>query len=214
MICVDLDRDNIEIVINQAVDVLRKGGIIAYPTETFYGLGAKFDMNDALKRLYELKRRPRQKAMPVIVGNVESLSEIVSGEWLGNIPLYAKSLMDRCWPGPLTLLLPAKERLSEYLTANTGMIAVRIPGESFALHLARKSGFPVTATSANPSGMPPAADAEMVGTYFGNGIDLIIDGGPAPGGLPSTIVDMSEGKIRIIREGARGRDEIESVRPI
>ncbi|GAB4411822.1 MAG: L-threonylcarbamoyladenylate synthase [Thermodesulfovibrionales bacterium] len=197
-----LDKDNIDKAISEAIDVLKRGGIIAYPTETFYGLGVRFDMDDSLKRLYKLKRRPEEKAMPVIIGEMGLLSSIVPPEWLKNIPQVAKSVMDRFWPGPLTLLLPAREGLSEYLTARTGMIAVRIPGESFALQLAKKAGFPITATSANPSGMPPAVDAEMVLRYFDHKLDLLIDGGQTPGGLSSTIAEVSEGRIRIVREGA------------
>lgn len=197
-----LNRDNTDKAINEAIDVLKGGGLIAYPTETFYGLGVKFDMGDSQKRLYELKRRPEEKAMPLIIGEIGLLSSIVSHEWLRDIPLLAKTLMARFWPGPLTLLLPAREGLSGYLTSGTGMVAVRIPGESFALQLARRASFPITATSANPSGMPPADSAEMVVKYFGGSIDLLIDGGQTPGGLPSTIVDLSEGRIRVVREGA------------
>jgi len=197
-----LNRDNTDKAISEAIGVLRGGGLIAYPTETFYGLGVKFDMGDSLKRLYELKRRPEEKAMPLIIGETGLLSSIVSREWLRDIPPLAKTLMARFWPGPLTLLLPAREGLPGYLTAWTGMVAVRIPGESFALQLARRAGFPITATSANPSGMPPADSAEMVEGYFGGSIDLLVDGGKTPGGLPSTIVDLSGGRIRVVREGA------------
>ena len=202
MIHIAIKENNTDEAVSKAIDVLHSGGIIAYPTETFYGLGVRFDMAESLKRIYELKRRPVEKAMPVIIGTRALLSEIVTGEWNRNIPSSAKSLMDRFWPGPLTLLLPAKEGLSGYLTADTGKIAVRVPGESFALCLAKRAGFPITATSANISGMPPAEDAEAVIKYFGNSIDLLIDGGSTPGGLPSTIVDISEGRIKIVREGA------------
>jgi L-threonylcarbamoyladenylate synthase len=111
------------------------------------------------------------------------------------------SLMDRFWPGPLTLIFPAKENLSEYITAGTHKVAVRIPGESFALHLAKYANFPISATSANPSGIPPASDAETIIRYFGDRIDLIIDGGPTSGELPSTIVDVTEREMKILRDG-------------
>ncbi len=110
--------------------------------------------------------------------------------------------MDRFWPGPLTLIFLAKENLSEYITAGTHTVAVRIPGESFALHLAITANFPITATSANPSGYAPAQDAETVIRYFGDKIDLIIDGGHTSGGLPSTIVDVTGDEIKLLREGA------------
>lgn len=187
---------------DKAIDILQGGCIVAYPTETFYALGARFDMHGALEKLYKLKKRPQEKAMPVIIGEASLLPAIVSGKWLANIPPSARLLMDRFWPGPLTLLLPAKEGLSEYLTANTGMIGVRVPGESFALQLVQKAGFPITATSANISAMPPAANADMVRGYFGDEIDLLIDGGQLPECLPSTIVELSGNSIRIVRRGA------------
>lgn len=202
-------ENNIHETINETISVLQKGGIVAYPTETFYALGVKFDMIGSLRRLYELKMRPKEKAMPVIIGSRELLSDIVSDKWLENIPMTAKSIMDRLWPGPLTLLFPVKEGLSEYLTANTGMIAARIPGKSFAFHLAERAGFPITATSANLSGMPPADNAEDVIRYFGDNIDIVIDEGPTQGGLPSTIADVSESEVMIIREGVINRGEIE-----
>lgn len=210
MIYIKFDTDRINKDIDKAVNVLKMSGIIAYPTETFYGLGVKFDSFDSLKRLYEIKKRPIEKAMPLIIGDRDLLSEVVLEGWLKDMPPAAGLLMDRFWPGPLTMLLPAREGISEYLTADTGKIAVRIPGESFALHLAKKACFPLTATSANLSGMPPAGNADATIKYFGESIDLLIDGGQTPGGLPSTIVDVSHGVIEIVREGAIGRDEIES----
>lgn len=197
-----VDDSNLDHVLDLAADVLCRGGIVAYPTETFYGLGVKFDMPGALERLCALKNRPQEKAMPVIIGDRGSLSRIVAAGWLEQIPERIRSLMDRSWPGPLTFLLPAAEGLPELLTAGTGKIAVRIPGLSFALHLARRAGFPFTATSANPSGMPPASDADTVERYFGCAIDLIVDAGPAPGGIPSTILDATGPGLRIVREGA------------
>lgn len=189
-------------VVEKAVEVLKKGGIVAYPTETFYGLGVKFDMPDSLRRLCELKRRPREKAMPVIIGDRGLLWELVRGKQGEGLPSLAAELMEKFWPGPLTILLPAREGLAEYLTGNTGKVAVRIPGRSFALDLARQAGFPVTATSANLSGMPAAITATSVREYFDDELDMVVDGGPVPGGLPSTIVDASGEKLRIIREGA------------
>jgi L-threonylcarbamoyladenylate synthase len=109
--------------------------------------------------------------------------------------------MGRFWPGPLTLIFHAKEGMSDFITAGTRNVAVRIPGDSFALELARVVNLPITATSANPSGKSPARDAETVSRYFGEEIDLIIDCGPAPGGLPSTIVDVTRDRIKIMREG-------------
>lgn len=132
MLILKLNATNLEQVLRDATETLKAGGIVAYPTETFYGLGAKFDIEKALKKIYELKQRPDEKAIPLIIGNKELLSAITAS--VSNI---AESLMKRFWPGPLTLILPAKENLSEFITGGTNTVAVRIPGESFALHLAK-----------------------------------------------------------------------------
>jgi L-threonylcarbamoyladenylate synthase len=187
---------NMDQVLLKAVHILKSGGIIAYPTETFYGLGVKFDREDSLRRLCEIKGRPLEKAMPLIIGHMEQLPLLAT-----EINSLAMKLMKQFWPGPLTLIFPAKDTLSEFITAGTGKVAVRIPGKSFALDLARYCGFPFTATSANPSGMPPAQNAETVKKFFGEKIDLIVDCGPAAGLLPSTIVDVAGDDIKILREG-------------
>lgn len=196
MLRIKVNELNLEQVLHYTADMLKKGGIIAYPTETFYGLGAKFDMEDSLKKLYDIKQRPEEKAMPLIIGNKELLTVITA-----SMNKTAVSLMDRFWPGPLTLIFLAKENLSEYITAGTHKVAVRIPGESFALYLAITASFPITATSANLSGTSPAQDAETVIRYFGDKIDLIIDGGTTSGGLPSTIADVTGDEIKLLREG-------------
>ena len=201
---IKINDKNLSDVIERAVEILNNGGIVAYPTETFYGLGVKFDNEASLRKLYELKKRPEEKPMPLIIGSRASLSMIAA-----SVNEIAESLMDKFWPGPLTLLLEAKKGLSPYLTADTGRIAVRIPGESAALYLVREAGFPITATSANPSGMPPAEDADAVIRYFGEKIDMVIDGGRTAGGLPSTIADVTEKKIKIVREGAIPRHLLE-----
>lgn len=193
---IKLTDENLGEAINKAIAVLKSGGIVAYPTETFYGLGAKYDIDSALKRLYEIKNRPQEKAMPLIIGSREELFLITD-----SVNKSAMDLMDRFWPGPLTILFRARPGLSEYISSEN-KVAVRIPGESFALRLAMAAGFPITSTSANISGMPPADNASMVSDYFGGVIDLIIDGGKTTGGLPSTIVDVTGDMPKIIRHGS------------
>jgi L-threonylcarbamoyladenylate synthase len=192
--------------LEKASGILKGDGIIAYPTETFYGLGVKFDNIAALRRLYRIKHRSMDKALPLIIGEKLMLQLIAS-----SITGSAEKLAEKFWPGPLTLLLPAKPDISGFITAKTGKIAVRVPGESFALNLARSLGFPITATSANISGMPPADNADDVSRYFGDAIDLIIDCGKTPGGKPSTIIDASEEKIQILRAGAISAEEVSAV---
>lgn len=195
-----LSKDNKEKLIEEAITVLNKGGIVAYPTETFYGLGVRFDRNESLKRLYDLKKRPLEKAMPIIIGDISQLNLIVDNLWLERMPDKVERLIRSYWPGPLTILMPALSGLSGFLLGNGKTVAVRIPGESFALHMAKRAGFPFTSTSANISGMPPAEEAKRVIEYFDYSLDLLIDGGKTPGGLPSTIIDVTEG-LRIVRKG-------------
>ena len=204
---IKITEDNRKEILRKAIEILNDGGIVAYPTETFYGLGVKFDKENSLKKLFELKKRQEEKPMPLIIGSRASLSMIAA-----SVNEIAESLMDKFWPGPLTLILEAKKGLSPYLTADTGRIAVRIPGESAALYLVREAGFPITATSANPSGMPPAEDADSVIRYFGEELDMVIDGGRTAGGLPSTIVDAAGESIKIVREGVIPRSVFEKPR--
>ncbi len=175
---------------------MMNGGIISYPTETIYGLGATYDNENALKRLYGLKQRPYEKTVPIIIGSIEQLSllaEVVNDT--------AADLISRFWPGPLTLIFRARSGLNGYVTSNR-KVAVRIPGASFALDLVRAAGFPIIATSANISGLPPARNAAMVADYFADNLDLIVDGGESPTAVPSTLVDVTDNTPIIVREGA------------
>lgn len=199
---IQLTDKNIDEAIHTAITVLKNGGIVAYPTETFYALGVKYDIEPALKKLYEIKQRPKEKAMPLIIGSVEQLPLLTDC-----ISDSAKDLTARFWPGPLTILFNARSVLSGYITSGN-KVAVRVPGESFALELAKIAGFPITATSANISGMPPADSASMIMDYFDDAVDLIIDGGGTKGGLPSTIVDITGNAPRILRRGAINTDSL------
>lgn len=185
-----------ENAIAKTVAILNTGGIAAYPTETFYGLGARFDHAHALNRIYALKHRPQDKALPVIIANRHQLALLAE-----TVPVTAEVLIERFWPGPLTLILPARSSLTEGIVYEQ-KIAVRIPGPSFALELVHAAGFPITSTSANPSGMPPARNIAMITGYFAHGIDLIVNGGETVSLTPSTIIDLCGEIPRIVREGA------------
>jgi L-threonylcarbamoyladenylate synthase len=190
-------------VVKQCSAALLRGDIIAFPTETFYGLGVKYDSNVSLERLYAVKNRPLDKAMPLIIGQRKLLGLVAE-----SVPPVAERLMARFWPGPLTLILPAKAALSRYLTAGTGSVAVRIPGGSFAQTLALALEFPITATSANIATYPPADSAEAVVRYFDDRIDIIIDCGKTPGMFPSTIVNATGEEPVIVRHGVIPEEEI------
>lgn len=199
-----LPADGYETLKN-ASEFIMMGCVIAYPTETLYGIGTRYDNEESLLRIYELKMRPAQKAMPVIIGSVDQLSLIA-----GNMNDLADRLIRAFWPGPLTLLLPARKDLSPFITSD-GKIAVRMPGDSFALRLTLAAGLPITSTSANISGMPPALNAGMVAGYFADGLDLIIDGGECRRKTPSTIIDVTGDVPLLVRKGALPFSAIEAV---
>jgi len=196
MMVFSLEKSDVKEVIAKSLQVLKGGGIIAYPTESFYALGVIATDDAAVHKLCRIKNRPVNKPLPVIVGDMTTLKSIVRF-----IPLQAEILMKKFWPGPLTMIFEAVSGLPELLTGGSDRIAVRIPGESVALQLSRELGLPITATSANLSGSTPARMAEGVIDYFGESIDLVIDDVETPGGKPSTIVDVTIEPFRILREG-------------
>jgi L-threonylcarbamoyladenylate synthase len=200
---IHIQKNGLSKALNAATEILQQGGIVAYPTETFYGLGAKFDLKNPVERIFLLKNRPFNNPLPLIIGNQNLLTLITDTP-----NRHALSLIRNFWPGPLTLLLPAKRGLPVLITGDSGKVGVRIPGQSFALELAQHANFPITSTSANISGKPPAQDAEAVHRSFVDAIDLLIDGGTTVGGYPSTIVDACGDTLSIVREGAISSDEI------
>jgi len=183
--------------VTEAISILKDGGLIAYPTESFYALGVMATDEEAVKRLFSLKKRPPEKPLPVIVGDIETLKTIVK-----SIPDQAMTLIEKYWPGPLNIIFEAKDHIPLALTGGSHRIAVRIPGDKISLNLARAFKLPITATSANPSALPPANNANEVKKYFGAELDLIIDNGETPGGKPSTIVDATAVPFRVLREGS------------
>jgi L-threonylcarbamoyladenylate synthase len=192
-----LSEGSVDKVIEDALRVLKEGGVVSYPTESFYALGVAAFNESAVKRLFKLKRRSLEKALPLIVGSTDVLYSVVK-----SLPPQAVELMEKFWPGALTLVFYARDTMPGILLGDTNKVAVRIPGESFALRLARASYFPITATSANIAGEPPANNTDRLLSYFDDKIDLIIDGGKTPGGKPSTIVDVTVTPFHIIRQGS------------
>ena len=197
MLLMPFTKKNSEIIFTKSSEILKNSGIIAYPTESFYALGVLATDKDAVEKLYKLKKRRAEKPLPIIVGDINSLASIVK-----SIPPGAEDLIKKYWPGPLTLIFDAQDNIPDLLTGTKRKLAVRIPGESAALRLVRALKFPITSTSANPSGKPPAEESGEIINYFGNKIDLIIDGGKTPGGKPSTIVDVTVTPPKVLREGS------------
>jgi L-threonylcarbamoyladenylate synthase len=190
--------------LEETLSVLRHGGIVAYPTETFYGLGVDGRSRPACDRLFTLKGRPLEKALPCIVSGLPQLEEVAR-----ELGKEALALARRFWPGPLTLVVLAKPGLAA--ASPEGTIAVRASGLPLPRIIAQALGAPLTATSANRSGSPPATTAAMALGDLGSAVDLILDGGPCPGGLPSTIVDVRGSSPVLVREGKIPFAEIERV---
>lgn len=197
MLILPFTETNADSIFAKSSEILKNSGVIAYPTESFYALGVLAKDEHAIKKLYSLKQRPADKPLPIIVDNMDTLASIVK-----YVPRHAEKLIEKFWPGPLTLIFEARHNVPVLLTGGRGKVAVRIPGESVALHLVRALRLPITSTSANPSGKPPAKDAASVINYFGDSIDLIIDGGQTPGGKPSTIADVTVTPLNVLREGS------------
>jgi len=182
------------------------GAVAAYPTETFYALGAAAFSRHAVDRVFRLKRREASKPLSFIVSDMDMVGEIVSSP-----PPVFKALAGEFWPGPLTLVLPAAAGLPDRLLGPGRTIAVRIPPLSWLRAVVRELSEPLTATSANLAGERELADPADVTALFGGKVDLIVDGGPAPGGLPSTIVDLAGPAPRILRQGRIPAARIEAI---
>lgn len=182
--------------VRQAVGVIQSGGMVAFPTETFYGLGVDPFNAMAVERLFKLKGREPGKPILLVIDDIKRIDGIVK-----TIPDEAWSLIRKFWPGPLTLLFEASSRVTSALTGGTGKIGIRIPPHPVAQKFLQAAGQPLTATSANRSGQPGAATAEAAAETFGPELDLVLDGGPTPGGPESTIVDATLHPPRLIREG-------------
>lgn len=175
---------------------LSDGAVAVYPTETFYGLGAHALDSDAVARVAALKGRDADKPIAVIVAHVDELARLVT-----RVPEPATRLIARHWPGPLTLVLPARPDLPGPLTAGSGVVGVRVSSHPVARALAAAVGAPLTATSANPAGAPAAIDLATARAYFGSAVDYL-DGGTLAGGLGSTVVLVDDDAARVVRAGA------------
>lgn len=196
----------VEEQVEKGIAVLKKGGLVAFPTDTVYGLGANAYSEAAVRRIFRLKQRSEDKALPLLVADIAQLKELV-----GPLTMVAELLAHRFLPGALTLVLPRPERVPDIVTAGGETVAVRIPAHPVAIALIRGLGSPIVGTSVNLSGRPSALTADEVRSQFGVRIDLVINGGRCPGGVESTIVDVTGETPRVLREGAISRKELEGV---
>jgi len=190
--------------IDDAVWVLKQGGLVAFPTDTVYGVGAQAFSPQAVERIYRVKGRPRSKAIPVLIDSAAHLPDLAE-----NVDPEAWLLAERFWPGPLTIILPRGSRVSDVVTAGGPSVAVRVPDHEFALRLIGAAGGALAATSANLSGHPDPVTAEEVLGYLEGRIDLILDGGPCPGGQASTVIDLTGVSPIVVRPGPISQQELE-----
>lgn len=179
-----------------AVNHLRHGGIVAFPTETYYGLAVDPDCDLAVKKLFTVKGRLSDNPLLLLIAEEAQLHSVAK-----SVPLVYLPLIKKYWPGALTLIFPAGKSLNRQVTANSGTIGVRISPHPIAQELVKRMGKPVTATSANISGSPPAQTAQEVWDIFGSQIDFIVDGGKTEGGLCSTVLTIQNERLHILRAG-------------
>jgi L-threonylcarbamoyladenylate synthase len=185
-------------ILDMAVETLRGGGLVVFPTDTVYGVAADPDQPDAVARLFALKERPLSKQIALLVSGLHQLA----GRRL-DVPLLAQQLAERYWPGPLTLVLRDLD--------GDGSVGVRVPNHPLTLALLEHVGGALATTSANRSSQPSTRTADEVLAQLPNGFELLLDGGPTPGGVDSTVLDLTASTPRILRHGALSQAEIEQV---
>lgn len=197
--------DALERQVAQAVDILRQGGVVAYPTDTLYGLGANAFNEAAVERVFEIKGRPHGMPLPLLLADADALVQVAS-----EAPPLARVLAERFWPGALTLVIPRSPRVPELVSGRGWKVGVRVPDHPVPRELARRLGAPITGTSANKSGGPDPRTAEDVRKQLGETVDLVIEDGGLPAGQPSTVLDLTGPSPRIVRAGAITKEALEA----
>ncbi len=195
---------HIESQIARAIDVLTRGGIVAYPTDTVYGLGADPFNERAVQAVFRAKRRPFHQPVPLLLPDAAAIERLATG--LSDVAL---KLVSSFFPGALTLVVPSRVGLPAVVTAGTANVAVRVPDHDIPRRLATALGTAIVGTSANLTGRPGPLTAPEVRNQLGDTVDLIVDGGPCPGGVESTVIDCTGSELRVLREGAVSREVIE-----
>ena len=191
--------DNIE----EGVRILRDGGVVAYPTDTVYGLGADTESPTAVQRIIDMKGRPMGMGLPLLLAETSELADVA-----GELSDVIWSLAQRFWPGSLTLVVCRNALVSDLVTGGRDTVAVRVPDHPVPRELARGLGRPITGTSANLSGQPSAVTSEEARRQLGPHVDLVMEAGPAPGQIESTILDVKGVVPLLVRQGAVGEDDI------
>ncbi|MSQ11971.1 MAG: threonylcarbamoyl-AMP synthase [Dehalococcoidia bacterium] len=201
----DLERQ-----IADAVGALRHGGVVAYPTDTLYGLGADIFNESAVERVFTIKGRPRGMPLPVLLADAEQLA-LVTDLVAGEVPPLARTLAQEFWPGALTLILPRSPHVPDLITGRGWKVGVRVPDHPVPRELIRRLGSPITGTSANRTGGPDPFTALEVRRQLGDEVDIVVEGGPPPAGHASTVLDLTGPSPRIVRVGAIPKQRLEAV---
>lgn len=192
--------------VSEGIRVLKSGGVVAFPTDTVYGLGANAFNKQAIDRIYQIKGRPRHIPFPLLLADISQVAEVAEP-----VPEIAWLLMKCFLPGGLTLVLSKSANLPDFLNPERDTVAVRVPNHIVTLALIQGLGAPLIGTSANMSGQPSPVTAQEVETQLGARVDLIIDGGRCPGGIESTVIDVTGNTPKILRQGLIPSEEIEKV---
>jgi len=204
MTVITIDPNNPdEQALHVAARIIMQGGIAVYPTETVYGIGVRFDDQQALQRLFEIKNRDQHKAVLLLLSRVDDLVRISS-----QVPPEARILTERFWPGPLTLVIPAAADLSDLVTGGGQTVGCRVSSSTAAANLMSACGLPITSTSANLSGGPNPTSISEISANILEQADIVIDAGPSPGSVPSTIYDISQKPFRLVRTGVISEADI------
>jgi len=190
--------------VDEGVSILKRGGLVAFPTDTVYGLGAWGNHRQAVERIYQLKERPRNMPLPLLLASASQINEVADP-----IPQIAWLLVSEFLPGALTIVLPKSKSVPDFVTAGGTTVAIRIPAHPIPVALIEGLGAPVVGTSANLSGKPSSLTADEVSSQFGDKVDLVIDGGQCLWDRESTIVDVTGEVPVVLREGAISREELE-----
>lgn len=190
-------------VISRAATVIKSGGVVLFPAKCLYGLAADAMDRRAVERVFQIKHRPRTNPLLVLINDEKDLASLVK-----EIPASARALMDRFWPGDVTIVFHGCEELPKALTAGTGKIGIRMPQHPVARALVRKAGVPVTGTSANFSGTEGCNAVSLIDMELLEQVDMVLDSGVLRGGMGSTVVDVTENPVKILREGQVLKNEI------
>ena len=199
------DEKQTALLIKEAADILRKGGLVVFPTETVYGIGADAFNEKACSRIFEVKKRPESKPLIVLISHIKDLENVVK-----EVPDIARPFIEKFWPGPLSIVFKKNEKLPETVTACGDKVAVRLTSHPFIKELISETGFPLVAPSANISGNPSKTKAEDTFAELKGLADMIIEGDESLSGKESTIIDVTGEKVRILREGAVNREALET----